>query len=424
MSTRIRVELSVMMFIQFFIWGAWFVTMGTYLTAIGFPGPDVGKAYSTTAWGAIVAPFFIGMIADRFFSAEKVMGILHLVGGVILFYASTITDPRLFFWVVLAYALCYMPTLGLVNAIAFNQMDNPEKQFPSIRVWGTLGWIIAGLGLMGISIVATKLQEGGTELTGVLALATEIEATAIPLKIAAAASLLMGVYSFFLPNTPPQSAGKTVTVSDVLCLDALKLMKDRSFAVFVLSSLFICIPLAFYYAWAATFLIELDMKGVVGKMTLGQMSEVVFMVVMPFFFAKLGVKKMLIIGMLAWVVRYFLFAFGDAETLVFMLYAGILLHGICYDFFFVTGQIYVDNEAPEDVRASAQGFIALVTYGVGMVIGSNVAGYVAGHYEIIENGEMVGHAWRQIWIIPAVMAGVVMCLFILLFKDKPKADTA
>ena len=420
MSMKIRVQLSTMMFIQFFIWGAWFVTMGTYLTAIGFAGPDVGKAYSTTAWGAIVAPFFIGMIADRFFSAEKVMGILHLVGGVILCFASTITEPGLFFWVVLGYALCYMPTLGLVNAIAFNQMDNPEKQFPSIRVWGTLGWIIAGLGLMGISIVTTKLQEGGTELTGLLASATQIEATAIPLKIAAAMSLLMGVYSFFLPNTPPKSAGKTVTVSDVLCLDALKLMKDRSFAVFVLSSLFICIPLAFYYAWAATYLIELDMKGVVGKMTLGQMSEVIFMVVMPFFFARLGVKKMLIIGMLAWVVRYFLFAFGDAEALVFMLYAGILLHGICYDFFFVTGQIYVDNEAPKDVRASAQGFIALVTYGVGMVIGSNIAGYVAGHYEIPGGG----HMWRQIWIIPAVMAGVVMVLFILLFKDKPKAGAA
>ena len=336
-------------------------------------------------------------------------------------YVSTITDPGPFFWVLLGYALCYMPTLGLVNAIAFHQMDDIEKQFPSIRMLGTIGWIIAGLSLSGISMIATRLQEGGVELTGAFASLPDIEATNIPLKIAAGVSVLMGVYSFFLPNTPPKSAGKTVTVSEVLCLDALKLMKDWSFLVFVVCSLLVCIPLAFYYELANPFFNQSGMEHVVAKMTFGQMSEAVFLLVMPFFFATLGVKKMLVVGMLAWVVRYVLFALGNAEDLIFMFYIGILLHGICYDFFFVTGQIYVDNEAPEDVRASAQGFIALITYGAGMVIGTNVAGLVADHYKDVETGALM---WREIWTCPAFMAGAVLILFVLLFKDKPKADAA
>ena len=395
-----------MMFLQFFVWGAWFVTLGTYLgIGLKFDGGQIGKAYSTMPWGAIVAPFFIGMIADRFFSAEKVLGVLHILGGIVLFYATSITSPVLFFWVVLIYALCYNPTLALVNAISFNQMKSPEKEFPAIRVFGTLGWIVAGL------------------IIGFM----KVEDTAIPMKIAAGASIVLGVFSFFLPSTPPKSLGHKVKVRDVLGLDALKLMKDRSFAIFVLGSLLICIPLAFYYNFTNLFLNEEGVVNAAGKMTIGQMSEVFFMLVMPFCFARLGVKKMLLVGMLAWAGRYLLFAFGNSGSLVMMYYLGIALHGICYDFFFVTGQIYVDNKAPKAIQASAQGFIALITYGVGLLIGARISGMVVEKYQLMDGAAIAGHSWQTIWIIPAVMAFVVIVLFALLFKaneSKPEAESA
>lgn len=402
MNGKVRTQLSVMMFLQFFIWGAWIVTLGTYLgMGLKFGGDAIGKAYSTMPWGAILAPFIVGMIADRFFSAQKVMGILHLLGGVVMFYATNVTSPMLFFWVVLLYAICYNPTLALVNAISFNQMDSPEKQFPAIRVFGTLGWIVAGL------------------IIGFM----KVEDTAIPMKIAAAASILLGVYSFFLPNTPPKSLGHKVKIGDVLGLEALKLMKNASFAIFIIGSLLICIPLAFYYNFTNLFLNEQGIVNAAGKMTMGQMSEFFFMLVMPFFFARLGVKKMLLAGMLAWLGRYLLFAFGNSGSLVFMYYAGILLHGICYDFFFVTGQIYVDNTAPKAIQASAQGFIALITYGVGMVIGSRISGLIVEKYQtVLTSDGIAAHNWQTIWLIPAAMAFVVIVLFAIFFKDKAKAQ--
>ena len=336
------------------------------------------------------------------------MGILHLLGAVLMYFASTITTPGMFFWAVLAYAMCYMPTLALVNSISFNQMTNPEKEFPGIRVAGTLGWIAAG-------IFITVL--GGIAVEG-------IEATAIPFKMAAVASLVMGILSFTLPDTPPKAKGQKASVADLLGLDALALMKDRSFAIFAVSSLLICIPLAFYYSFANLFLNDTGMNNVAAKMTMGQMSEVAFMVVMPFFFARLGVKKMLLFGMLAWVARYALFSFGNGDSLVFMFYGGILLHGICYDFFFVTGQIYVDKEAPESMRSNAQGFIALITYGVGMVIGNEIAGrWVGSHTEMVEavvdgvTTPVANYDWQGIWLMPTIMAVVISIGFAILFKD-------
>jgi len=392
----IRARLSLMMFLQFLIWGAWFVTTSTYLTeGLGFSGTAVGRVYSTMPWGTIVAPFLVGMIADRFFSAEKVLAVLHLGGAVLLYYASLQTELGPFFWLLLAYAVCYSPTLALVNAVAFNQMGNPQKQFPRIRVFGTLGWIVAGL----------------------LVSLMHLEATAIPLQLAALCSVVMGVYSLALPRTPPKSLGHKVTVRDVLGLDALSLMKNRSFAVFVIGSLLICIPLAFYYNWANPFLNEAGLTYAAGKMTLGQVSELLFMLVMPFFFVRLGVKKMLIAGMLAWAVRYLLFAFGNSQGLVFMYYGGILLHGICYDFFFVTGQIYVDNSAPKRIQASAQGFITLVTYGVGMLIGAEVSGQVVEHYQIMSGAVIAGHDWTATWLVPATMAFVIILVFAFLFRE-------
>lgn len=406
MNLKTRVELSTMMFLEFFIWGAWYVTMSTYLTKIGFEGTDVGNAYSTVAWAAIVSPFFVGMVADRFFAAQRVLGVMHLLGGLLLYWASTIVTPGEFFWVLLGYALCYTPTLALTNAIAFNQMKNPEKEFPPIRVLGTLGWIVAGLA---IAHILTRF------------IAKDVEATAIPMRMAAIASFVLGVYSFFLPDTPPKSVGKKVTVGEILGLDALKLMKDRSFAVFMIGSLLVCIPLAFYYSFANAFFNEVGMEGAAGKMSFGQMSEVVFMLLMPFFLGRLGIKKTLLLGMLAWFVRYLFFGYGNMGTLAFMFYLGILLHGICYDFFFVTGQIYVEKEAPKAIQASAQGFFALVSYGVGMVIGNNIAGLVVNHYQVMDAaGKITGHLWRQIWIAPAVMAAVVVVLFALFFQEPAK----
>lgn len=425
MNTTVRLQLSVMMFIQFFVWGAWFVTMGTYLGEIKFSGQAIGSAYSTTNWGAIVAPFIVGMIADRFFSAERVLGVLHLLGAGIMWYLSSITDPASFFFVALAYALCYMPTLALVNAISFEQMKDPSKEFPSIRVLGTLGWIAAGLlvGAIGIKSGNFTWISGMSKEQLSANNIIPIEKTAWPLMIAAASSLLMGLYSFTLPHTPPRARGKRVTVSDVLGLDALRLMKEWSFTVFVVCSLLICIPLAFYYNFTNMFLNAHEVVNAAGKQTLGQMSEVFFMLVMPFFFVRLGVKKMLLIGMIAWAVRYFFFAYGNPESGMWMWYVAILLHGICYDFFFVTGQLYVDRKAPESVRASAQGLIGVITYGIGMVIGSQlVSGRVVDFYKLSEPIGKVEHNWRGIWLVPGVMAIVITILFVLTFHDNSKVN--
>jgi nucleoside transporter len=396
LSPSVRGRLSTMMFLQFFVWGAWYVTMGTYLLqGLRFTGTQTAQAYSTMPWGAIVAPFLVGMVADRFFAAEKVLAVMHLAGAALLYYVSTITSPGAFFWVLLLYALCYNPTLALVNAISFNQMTSPERQFPGIRVWGTIGWIVAGL------------------LVGLM----KVEPTATPLRIAALASLALGVLAFALPSTPPKSLGHKVTVRDVLGLDALSLMKNRSFFVFVLGSLLICVPLQFYYTFTNPFLNERGVVNAAGKQTIGQMSEVLFMLVMPFFFRKLGVKWMLLVGMAAWAGRYLLFAFGNAQELVWMYYTGIALHGICYDFFFVTGQIYVDRAAPKAIQASAQGFITLVTYGVGMLIGAWVSGPIVDRYAS-GPAEAVVHDWTSIWLWPAGMAVVIILLFAFFFREE------
>jgi nucleoside transporter len=404
MPARTRIQLSIMMFFQFFVWGCWNVTMGTYLLNIGFDGAAVGSAYSTTSWGAIFAPILVGMLADRYFSSQQVLAILHLAGAALLWWLSNITEPGAFFWVLLAYAGCYMPTLALANAIAFHQMRDPGKEFPGIRVMGTLGWIVQGL-VIGIGVPAVH--------------GFSIEATKVPIEWAAVVSLVLGVYAFWLPDTPPGNSGRTPRLSEVLGLDTLALMKDRSFAVFIFGSLLVSIPLAFYYNFSNAFLNETSMAGAAAKMSLGQMSEVLFLLLVPFFFVRLGVKKMLLVGMAAWVLRYVLFALGDNGSLVVLLYLGIILHGVCYDFFFVTGQIYMDATAPRGQRASAQGFIHVVTYGVGMLIGATLSGRIVDAYANTE-GDVVLHDWSSIWLYPAAMAAVVLVLFLLLFRDPPR----
>ncbi|MDQ0637934.1 nucleoside transporter [Pedobacter sp. W3I1] len=401
MNSTTRFKLSAMMFLEFFIWGAWFVTMGTYLGKNLLSNDvQIGSAYSTQSLGAIIAPFIIGLIADKFFSAQKVLGVLHLVGGVLLWIAGTSLNFDSFFPFILGYMIAYMPTLALVNSISFKQMKDPGKEFPSIRVFGTIGWIIAGLVIGWLN----------WEQTGNLMLT---------FKMASVASIILGLLSFFLPNTPPVKKGEKTTFGEIIGLDAIGLLKNKSYLLFFLASVAICIPLAFYYNFTNPFLNEVGMKGAAGVQSLGQVSETLFMLLMPLFFARLGVKKMLAIGMIAWVVRYLFFAFGNADSNYWMLIGGIVLHGICYDFFFVTGQIYTDRLAGEKFKSAAQGFITLATYGVGMLIGSIISGMVVNKY-VIEGG---GHIWQSIWIIPAGIAALVALLFLLFFRDKNKSVT-
>lgn len=392
MILKTRLQLSTMMFLQFFIWGCWYATMGTYLFKVGFSGIQVGASFSTVNWGAILSPFIIGVIADRFFSAEKVMAIIHLSGAGLLWYVSSVTDPGVFFWILLVYSILYMPTLALANAISFYQMEDTEKEFPTIRVLGTLGWIAAGTVISFMNYEDSHMQ----------------------FQLAAGVSVVLGLFSFTLPNTPPKSKGSAINIRDILGLDTLKLMKDRSFAIFIISSLLISIPLAFYYSFTNPFLNDMGMENAAFKMTFGQWSEIIFLLLMPLFFKRLGIKKMMLIGMLAWVTRYLLFAYGNGEDLVFMYYMGIILHGVCFDFFFVTGQIYVDKAAPKEIQASAQGFIALITYGVGMLIGSWASGWFVDRYTNAAGIRM----WQDLWIVPAIMAIVISILFYIFFNEK------
>lgn len=395
MKLAIRLQLSAMMFLNFFVWGAWFVTMGTFLKSIpGVTDVQVGLAYGTQSLGAIIAPFIIGLIADRYFAAQKILGVLHLAGGALMYYLSGVNNFSAFYPVLLIYMILYMPTLALVNAVSFKQMHDPEKQFSNVRVWGTIGWIAAGL------IIAWLSWEQKKSLSNTFLLSSVV-------------SFVLGLSSFFLPSTPPVNAGGRTSVRDIIGLDALKLLKDKNFLVFFMASLLICIPLAFYYQETNLFLNELNVDKAAGKMALGQVSETLFLFLMPLFFVRLGVKKMLLIGMAAWAVRYTLFAFGDTGSGMWMLYTGIIFHGICYDFFFVTGHIYTNERAGERIRSSAQGMITLATYGVGMLIGFWFAGLVAEKYAVPG-----GHIWKSIWLIPAGIAFIVLILFAIFFSAK------
>ena len=407
MESAIRLRLSTMMFLNFFIWGAWYVTMGTYLfNNLHATGAQSGSVYSTQSWGAIIAPFIIGLIADRFFNAEKILAILHLVGAVLMYQMYNSSEISEFYLYVLGYMILFMPTLALVNSISFNQMIDPEKEFSSIRIWGTIGWIVAGLLISFVFLWDSKANvEAGLMKNTFL--------------LASVASLILGLFSFALPKTPPRVLpGTKVRISDILGLDALKLLKDKNFALFFIASILICIPLAFYYQNANPFLSNIEVENPTGKMTIGQISEVFFLLMLPVFFKKFGFKKTILVGMLAWSIRYALFAYGNAHELSFMLITGIALHGICYDFFFVSGQIYTNAKAGIKYKSAAQGLITLATYGIGMLIGFKIAGFVTDIYKISETA----FDWKMIWLIPSGIALIVFLLFAIFFNDEKKAD--
>lgn len=395
-------RLCIMMFIQFFLWGSWYVTAYLFLGKIGFGGGEIGWTYSVGPIAGMISPFFVGMIADRFFSTERVLGVLHLLGGGMMLLAiammgdatpdalvlgeTTISIPKLSLTgdaasalvinlLLFGHMLCYFPTLALTNSLALHNMTNPEKQFPLIRVFGTIGWIVAGL------FVSFQGWDASVNL----------------FYAAAVTALIMGLYSFTLPHTPPPSKGKQVSFSEIMGFDALVLFRRPAFLVFMLCSFLVCIPLAFYYQMAAKFIAQAELANPAFKMSFGQMSEILFMLLMPLFFVRLGVKWMLFVGMLAWVVRYGLFALGADDSVTWMLLGGIILHGICYDFFFVTGQIYTDRVAPKAIRAQAQGLLVFCTLGLGMLIGAQVAGRVEVAYtppataQLKEEAEFVGY---------------------------------
>ena len=397
----IKVRLGLMMFLQYFIWGGWYVTFTTWLSqTLHFSGTQVGIAAGATAVGAMVSPFFVGLVADRFFATQRVLAALHFTGAIVLYAASRQSEFSTLYTLVLIYCVCFMPTLALTNSLAFRQMRDPQAEFGAIRVLGSGGWIVAGL------------------LIGSL----KIEATALPMQLAAAASVLMAVYCLTLPDTPPIAKATQFSLASVFPIEAVKLLADRSMAVFAIASFLICIPLQFYYAFTNPFLNQIGVVNAAGKMTGGQISELACMVMIPWFFRRLGVKYMLVAGMSAWAIRYLCFAYGNPDSRVWMLYAGILLHGICYDFFFVTGQIYIDRKASKELRAAAQGLITFLTYGAGMFVGSWLSGAVVQHYAIGGLTENATHDWHAIWLVPAAASVAILVLFLITFTDKPKTS--
>ncbi len=403
MSPFLFARLSLMVFLHYFVWGAWYSTMNIYLTkTLQFPGAQVGLAYGTTAIGALVSPFLAGIIADKFFATQRLLAVLHLIGAGLLFYISTLTTFSVFYPALIIYTISYMAGHGLTNSLTLHHSNNPARQFPLVMMSGSVGWICSGL-------VVSALQ---------------LESSAGSFRLAATAALIMGLYSLTLPHTPPKGAGGKISLRTILGLDALILMRDRSFAVFIICSFLVCIPLSFYFTWTGTFMGEVGVQNIAAKMTIGQVSDVVFLLLLPLLLPRLGVKGILVLGMIAWTLRFLLFSGYDSQRdASWMLYLGIALHGMCYDYIFVMGRMFVDSRANVQIRGAAQGLHAFVTLGAGMFIGTWLAGVVGQSYAK-EVGTAMSHNWQAIWLIPAVLSGALAVLFALLFRDRTVVDKA
>ena len=398
----VKTRLGIMMFLQYIIWGSWYVTLNTYLTStLHFSGTEAGAAFSTVSIACLVSPFFVGLVADRFFSTERVMAVLYALGAVCMVLLSRVTSFGGVFGLLLAFCLCYFPTIALSNSIAMQQVKDPGRDFPPIRVMGTLGWIAVNL------------------VIGFMA----VEAMTTPFLIAAGACVVMCVYSVAaLPHTPPPARGQEVTIGRILGLDALAMLKDRSYLVFVIASILACIPLTFYYSFTNPYLNDVGVVNAAGKMTLGQVSEVVMMLAMPIAFRLLNVRGILLMGLSAWAIRYLLLAFGNPGAGMWMFYIAILLHGLCYDFFFVAGQLYTDQAAPSHLRSTAQGFITFVTYGIGMLIGSLLSGGILDYFSTTTATGVVRN-WQSFWLSSAAMSIVITLLVLFFFRSNARVGT-
>ena len=390
---NLKIQLSILEFLQFFVWGAWFVTTGTYLLqTLEFSGTQVGLVYGAPALASMIAPFLVGVLADRFFSIEKILSLLHFLGGIVLFIVSSLKDFYLFYPVLIVYTLLYTPTFALSSSLCFHHLENPKRDFPLVRVWGTIGWIAVGL------------------LVGHL----QLEPTVIPLKIAAVSSLLLSIFSLGLPHTPPTSKGSRFSFKQLLGLETLALLRNRSFAVLMIGLSLITLPSSFYYSFVNPYLNELGIANTAGKMSIGQASEIIFILILPFCLRRLPLKYIILTGMLAWSVRYFLFAYANSTAFMPIIYVGLLLHGISYSFTFLAGQIFIDGEVPVEMRSSAQGFITLITMGFGPFLGALLAGWiVSGH--VLANEQ---HQWETIWLYPASIGAITFLFFLLFFQSK------
>jgi nucleoside transporter len=386
-----------MMFLQFFIWGSWYATGGNYMKSHGM-GDSIYLAYMASSIGSIVSPFFLGMIADRFFPVQRVLGVMHILSGIFIFSApffaeGSFVSVHVFLAFILVHMLCYMPTVNLASATAFHLLKDREREFPLIRVFGTLGWIAAG-------IVVSYLLQGDT--------------TSLPMHISGIGGVLMGLYSFTLPHVRPVGAGRRFSFRDIIGVDALKKLRSKPFIIFIISLLLISVPFAAYFSYVPVFLRAANVSDPAFKMTFGQMSEIIFLLLLPWFFLRLGLKGVLLLGMLAWAIRYGLFAFAAPDSVVWMIITGILLHGVCYDFVYVAGQIYIDRKATPDIRAQAQGLFVLVSYGIGQGLGTFAAGRI---FNSIMSGDGTLQQWKEFWTIPLLFATIVTVIFVLGFKE-------
>lgn len=412
MNLKSRFQLSTMMFFQYFIWSAWYVTMSTFLSkGLGCDDTQVGYAYGFTAFAFIISPIFTGLVADKFFDSEKILGVLHLVGAGVLYIMSLSSSFDSFFPLMVLYMLMYAPTIALTSSIAMQQIDNPEKDFPSIRVLGTIGWIAAGL----------YIGYGNFDFANGFALKGFDETSSTPFLIASFASAFLGLFSFSLPKVAPKDKGGKVDIKSLLGLDAIGLMKNASFRMLIISIFLIYIPMTFYFQFGSVFLTEIGITKSAALQTLGQVSEVGFMLILPFVLGRIGIKPMLIVGMAAWVLRYVFYGYADGEENLWMVFVAIGLHGVCYDFLFVSSQIYVDKKAPENLRSSAQALMTTATYGIGMFLGANIAGAIAKSYT---NPDTLLHDWNPIWLIASTMVAVVVVIFAVFFKDDTKKQEA
>jgi nucleoside transporter len=400
MQTALKIKLSFFMFVQYFVWGSWYVSMGTYLAnVLKFSGQEIGAAYGAFAIGAMISPFFVGLIADRYFASEKMLAVLGILGGAILCVLPQLDVFKAFYPTLILYCALFAPTLALGNSLSLHHLLDPKRDFPRVKIFSAIGWIAGG--------VTLSLFKG--------------EQSPIQFYLAGGASILLGAFSLALPHTPPRKVGHDVSLGEVLGLDALALLKKPSFAIFIACLFLICIPLYFYFVMMSIYLTELRWEGLAGKMTLAQISDVIFLFLLPIMLKKFGYKKTIFIGILAWAARYYLLSASvNALSLqTALIFAAILLHGVCYDFLFIAGQLYVDDEANERIRGACQGFIAFILWGVGAFVGTMLAGRVLGAHTLTNASGAIQHDWRAIWMTPALGATAVLIIFLIFFREPP-----